>query len=608
MTTFKTLLTTFGLLIASASAEAAHLQGHVQFSARLNGAQEVPAVITDAQGVASLTLNTTRDTLCIRGNFTGLSGGIMGAHIHDGMAGMNGPVLVDLTPFLSGNTLEAQLTGAAITPSIVAAHIRGALYLNIHTAANPNGEIRGQILPETDMALMADLDGMQEVPMVMTNGMGMATFLLAKYQGELKYHVVVNGLSGPIQAAHLHSGAMGTNGGVVLDLGPGIMGNTIMGSADPAPFLADLLTGNIYINVHTAQFPSGEIRGQVMAVQGLAFDAALDGVQEVPMVNTNGRGIASIRITADLDSIRYDVQLSGLSGPAQAAHLHLGAPGSNGPVTLDLSSGIMGDRIQGWALTSGLGDALITEMLEGGVYLNVHTAQEPAGEIRGQVYRYLREGYTLALDGMQEVPMNNSTASGGGIVSVDRDQSNAHIMYVTDASMVSATHLHLGVAGTNGPVVYDLSPALMNNGVFTYWTSMDGMTPFALQNSVQLRNDSIYVNVHTAAFPMGEVRGQVLRGSPCTMLSTGILDLGTKATRLQAYPVPAVDRVTVDLDAPWNGNAIGLYSALGSRIAMPVIQYQSDRLIIDIQELPTGAYILRLEDKDSVRTARFIKQ
>ncbi|MEX1131811.1 MAG: CHRD domain-containing protein [Flavobacteriales bacterium] len=608
MRPLNTILITLGIAASGYHVQAAHLQAHLQFSARLDGMQEVPAVTTDGMVVASLTLNATRDTLCILGHFNGLSGPIMGLHIHDGVAGVNGPVLVDLTDMVAGNRLQAQLTGSAITPEIIAAHVRGELYLNVHTAMHPNGEIRGQIVPETDIAMVADLSGMQEVPPVMTDGSGMATFQLAKHGGMLSYRVVINGLSGPIQAAHLHSGPMGQNGGVVLDLGGDIMGNTIVGMADPTTFLPDLLMGNIYLNVHTAMHPNGEIRGQLMAVEGVPFDAWLDGDQEVPAVATMAKGVASIMLSADLSMAMYDVRINGLSGPIAAAHLHLGDPGQNGGVILDLEAGIMGsERIMGSFNTSGLGDMLITQLLRGEVYINVHTAMNPNGEIRGQVYRYMREGYTVDANGAQEVPMNMSMATGGGIVTVDRDQSNAHIMLVTDASMTQAAHLHEAAMGVNGPVIYDLGPSWVDNAVFTYWTGMDANTPFAVANSVQLRNDMLYLNIHTMDFPNGELRGQVKRGPACAAISTGIADGSPSHTKLEVYPVPADEQVTVMLGDNSVTNLMVL-DAMGRQVAVPQHSNASGRIVLRIVALPAGYYTLMAIGENGVSTARFIRK
>jgi len=83
-----------------------------------------------------------------------------------------------------------------------------------------------------------------------------------------------------------------------------------------------------------------------------------------------------------------------LTGPIVAAHLHLGQTGSNGPVVVDMGSGIRGERNVNFRVNQGdltgtlSGQALsvlLNEMAAGNVYINIHTAANPGGEIRGQV-------------------------------------------------------------------------------------------------------------------------------------------------------------------------------------------------------------------------------
>ncbi|MBL7951891.1 MAG: CHRD domain-containing protein [Flavobacteriales bacterium] len=584
---------------------AAHLQPHLLFSAKANAAQQVPTNTSMALGLGSFTLNATRDTLCIHASWTGLSSALTGIHIHDGAAGTNGPVIIDLMDFVQGDQLTTMLTGAAITPAIVAKHVRGELYLNIHTTDNPNGEIRGQILPETDYAYVADLNGMQQVPVVTTDGYGLGTFALAHHRTVLKFNAVFTGLTGPITAIHFHSGALGSSGPVVQDLEAFLVGNQLNGMVDPTPFLADLLAGNIYLNVHTAANPNGEIRGQVMAVHGVPFDATLNGMQQVPMVTTTARGAASLVATADLDSLWYDVVVTGLSGAMQAAHLHAGAINTTGGVVIDIADNIMGDRIQGWVTGADLADNLV-EMLEGNLYLNVHTTLNPDGEIRGQVYRYMREGYTMAPDGSQQVPVAATSAVGAGIVSIDRDQSNAHIMFVVTTDMVQDLHFHKAIAGANGAVIFPMGDLIANNGVFTYWKNTDPM-PFTTASSVAFRNDSIYLNVHTMDFPNGEIRGQVRRGVTCSDMGTGLVDRELPQA-LAAWPVPVGEQLNITLpDALPNNTTVQVVDALGNVVRTSTIGDRSERLTLDVAALPAGLYFVRMNNAGTNYSTRFVK-
>ena len=67
------------------------------------------------------------------------------AHIHMGAAGANGPVIVPFTK-TADNTFEAA-AGAKMTPEQLAAYKAGNTYVNVHSAANPGGEVRAQLKP-----------------------------------------------------------------------------------------------------------------------------------------------------------------------------------------------------------------------------------------------------------------------------------------------------------------------------------------------------------------------------------------------------------------------------------------------------------------------------
>jgi hypothetical protein len=125
------------------------------FSASLSGAQEVPAVSTSASGGATVNIITDSEVTEINYEVTysGLSGPLMAAHIHLGAAGVAGgimlPLVIGPSPF-SGTLKEADLTptGSVTTFAQAIDAIRaGNTYINLHTAANPGGEIRGQLKP-----------------------------------------------------------------------------------------------------------------------------------------------------------------------------------------------------------------------------------------------------------------------------------------------------------------------------------------------------------------------------------------------------------------------------------------------------------------------------
>ena len=108
----------------------------------LSGSDEVPAVTTSASGSGTITVG---DDMSVKGSVT--TTGIAGtaAHIHMAGAGKNGPVTVPLTK--NGDNAWDVPAGTKLTDAQYAAFKAGDLYVNVHSATNKGGEIRGQLVP-----------------------------------------------------------------------------------------------------------------------------------------------------------------------------------------------------------------------------------------------------------------------------------------------------------------------------------------------------------------------------------------------------------------------------------------------------------------------------
>jgi hypothetical protein len=128
------------LALASIAAQAAT----VNLQATLKGSNEVPPVTGVATGMLTATLDTTTNELRYHVTFDGLTGAATGAHFHGPAApGANGApqIPVKMSPIVS------PIVGTAtLTPEQAKYLLAGKLYFNIHTAANPDGEIRGQVV------------------------------------------------------------------------------------------------------------------------------------------------------------------------------------------------------------------------------------------------------------------------------------------------------------------------------------------------------------------------------------------------------------------------------------------------------------------------------
>ena len=111
-------------------------------SITLSGANEVPPVSSSAAGSGTVTIKDD-GSVSAKVTVTGMTA--TAAHIHMAAAGANGPVIVPFTK-TGDNTFEAA-AGAKMSPEQLAAYKAGNTYVNVHTAANPGGEIRAQLKP-----------------------------------------------------------------------------------------------------------------------------------------------------------------------------------------------------------------------------------------------------------------------------------------------------------------------------------------------------------------------------------------------------------------------------------------------------------------------------
>ncbi|MCM3629355.1 CHRD domain-containing protein [Paenibacillus glycanilyticus] len=130
------------------------------------------------------------------------------------------------------------------------------------------------------------------------------------------------------------------------------------------------------------------------------FKAILNGRNEVPPVRTNATGFAVFQLSGSGNQLSFKLVVRNIK-KVTAAHIHLGQKGENGPVVaflfgpsqfgISVKRGIIrgtltGSDLEGPLSGKTIGD-LIREFERGNAYINVHTVQNPDGEIRGQVFK-----------------------------------------------------------------------------------------------------------------------------------------------------------------------------------------------------------------------------
>ena len=467
----------------------------ILFTTFLTGSNEVPAVTSNGTATAWAVLSPDMTSLTFQITYAQLDSTFTAAHFHSGKAGTNGGVVFPITTF-QGNTATG--TWNNLPDSIITQLLNGDIYMNVHSMAHPNGELRGQLHPVNGIGFTAMLNAAQETPPTTSNATGTAWAVLSNKGSMVSFGITVAGLSSAFSAAHFHIGEMGVSGGVVHPIT--FTDSSAMGTwtGIPDTLITKLLYNGLYLNVHTTNNPAGEIRGQLTHQGEISFKADLDGAQETPAVSTNALGTAWAVLSSDMKSLYYDVTYANLDSTFTAEHIHMGAMGTPGPVVMPLT--VMNNNAMGtWA---SFPDTMLKHLIKEDLYVNVHSKKNPNGEIRGQLELNTGIGFTAHLDGAQETPPVTTNAVGTGWFSLQNDSLHFQITFAGLSSTLSAAHFHMGAMGVAGGVVKPIT--------FTDSTLNSVWADISNDNLLALLKGNIYVNVHSSNNPNGEIRGQVL--------------------------------------------------------------------------------------------------
>lgn len=604
------------------------VQAQFNFYTQLTANQSVPPVTTptSASGTGYFILSEDKTELQYRITICDLTGPITAAHFHNDGVGNAGPVVRTITGDFVGNTASGvwkSTDAEPLTAALVQALFQGELYINIHTAANGPGEIRGQI---GNLGFTAALDTAQAVPSPATpsSGSGTGTFTLSPGMHELQFDITVDGLTGPITAAHFHRGAAGESGPVVKTITDTFSGNTAHGywRASDAEALTDtlvqdLIAGNLYINIHTAANGPGEIRGQVVLDRDIHLGTRITVNQSVPAVTVTSEGSGTGAFTLDdtMQEVDFHITVNNLTGPITAAHFHMGAPGTAGPVVHTITSDFSGNTAVGkWESTDAepLTPQLVDELLKGNLYINIHTAANGPGEIRGQIGERL---FFAALDTAQAIPAlaTPSSGSGTGVVKVSEagDEVKFDVTVCDLTGPFSAAHFHNAAAGATGPVVRTITDDFSGNTATGVWTASDA-EPLTDALLNELLAGNLYFNVHTAANGPGEIRGQINSPSLITSVrrtdeSAGVPEIFTLQ---QNFPNPfnPTTEIRFDLNRPGR-TVLKIYNMLGQEIATLVdenLQAGSYAINFEASKLTSGVYVYQLESNSLRQTRKMI--
>lgn len=206
----------------------------------------------------------------------------------------------------------------------------------------------------------------------------------------IKYTIAVTGLAAGdvLNAAHIHTGDVITNGPVIVGLSPVFTGANASGTVTGLrTTFIDSLKNNVnelYFNVHSVQVPSGLVRGQLNTNIEMAEFVTLSGTNEVPAVTTTATGTALLRLTSDKKLYTKITVINLDAGDVlAAAHIHKAAAGANAGIFLGLYSTAAEFGVT--KIISITDPAVITSLKTDPMYVNVHSTLKPGGLVRGQI-------------------------------------------------------------------------------------------------------------------------------------------------------------------------------------------------------------------------------
>jgi cytoskeletal protein CcmA (bactofilin family) len=344
-----------------------------------------------------------------------------------------------------------------------------------------------------------------------------------------------DGLTSPVATeiaggAHIHLGLAGQNGAVGFVLTSTLdsdqQGGSFMSSQNMFELSDEqkdiLMQRGMYVNIHTAMYQNGELRGQLVPEADQVFRVLLTGNNQSPTVQTDAMGTLIVELRG------HDITVSGsfnnLSSPlateiAGGGHIHMALAGQNGAVikvlTIDASDDLLSGEIHAADNMIELEHEELMALLGRELYVNIHSLNNPGGELRGQILADNRLLFQSNISGAAQTTPVNTEATGkvvaeliGNSLVVTGSFSGLSSPVATE--IAGGAHIHNALAGTDGAVIFVLDAELSDDQTAGTFARADNTFELTDEQIEQLFARGLYINIHTAMYNGGEIRGQIL--------------------------------------------------------------------------------------------------
>lgn len=240
------------------------------------------------------------------------------------------------------------------------------------------------------ITLPVNLDGASEFPGPGdADGSAVGTMTFDTDTNTITWNITYTGIATPLTGFHIHPGAAGASGGILVGLGtattggPGTLVSSVVADAEDMASVTANFT-NFYINIHNGPFAAGAIRGQLPR----QFNIKMVGSEEVPGPgDLDGAANGTLSLNPAPPIVNYDFTYTNLD-TLSLMHIHTGAAGVGGPPLIDLDVTTTGGRGTLIGSSTGTTEDINTVLADPtGFYINLHTDVFPSGAVRNQVKR-----------------------------------------------------------------------------------------------------------------------------------------------------------------------------------------------------------------------------